>query len=345
MLHFSKIYKEDLEIVGKKAVELARLTWLGVPLPDGFVITTSFFDKFLKQTGIDMKIQEIQKLNHPSIAGSIEKLFDPIKKQILHTHIPEDLVLELHKNYKKFAGEFKHPPLNVFSSSPFNGKSILFHNVKGDSNLIIKIKEIWSLNISKPVAIIVQKNIQSKIRGRITTDDPRLSASLAGELGFASVPTKDLEQIARKIQKHFYFPQEIDYVIDKNKIYITGIKPLTKIIVDSSKPVILNRKIRKVLAKGIPANIQIVTGAVKLINNYNLSVKNSEIAVTTDINNKIYNRIKKAKGIISVSGLHFKKSIKSPAILGVKNATKLLQNGTVVTLNGSNGEIYLGGII
>ena len=95
MKSFSDIYKEDVDIVGKKAVELSELTRLGIPIPDGFVITTSFFKKFLDQTGISEKIRDVQKLNHPAIAESIEKLFEPIKKQILHTHIPNNLLLEL----------------------------------------------------------------------------------------------------------------------------------------------------------------------------------------------------------------------------------------------------------
>lgn len=329
MLYFSKIYREDLDSVGKKAIELSEISRLGISIPEGFVIPTYFFGKFLKQTGIEEQIKEAQELNHPSISESVDKLFEPIKKQIMHTHIPENLTLELHGFYKKLSGLLKDVSLNISSSSPKNNKSIVFKNVKGDANFILKIKEIWAENINNPVAIIVQKNIASKTKGKTATNNA----------------TCELEHIAKKIQKHFYFPKEIDYVIDKNKIYVTGIRPLSEITNEPPISKVLHTITKKIITKGISVNARIVTGAVKLINDYNLNVKKSEIAVMKDLDKKIYNKIKNAKGIVSDNGSHLKNFIKSPAILGTKNATKLLQNGTVVTLNGISGEIYLGGII
>lgn len=336
MRSFSKIYKEDLDNVGKKAVELAELFRLGIPIPDGFVITTSFFKKFLKQTGIDEKIKEVQKLNHPSIQDSVKKLFNPIKKQILYTPIPGNLITELHKFYRQLAGLFKEQSLNVFSSS-LNNKSVSFLNIKGDANLLLKIKEIWTMHINQPVAIIVQENIASKTKGTIIT----------------SQPPKEMEEIARKIQKHFYFPQELDYVIEKGKIYVTGLRHFTGKVEKSQKTALQNNKTQNVLVKGISINPGIVTGPVKILSNNNrIQIKSGEIIVISQLNKSFYGKIKKAKAIVADSTLLssydqmlYRKSIKIPIITDAVNATRILQNGNIITVNGINGEVYSGGLI
>lgn len=334
MRDFSKIYKENLDIVGKKAVELGELTRLGIPIPDGFVITTSFFKKFLQETELDLKIKKIEGLMHPAIEDSKAKLFEPIKKEIIRTHIPQNLSNELQKFYRKLSGILKEQSLNIYSSSK-NSRSIIFHNIKGDTNLILKIKEIWASNINKPVAIIVQKNINSKIKGTMITNNP----------------PKELGYIAQKIQKHFYFPQEVDYVIEKGKIYITLVKPFTGII-EKSYLKVFQKKIQKVLIKATSINPGIVTGVVKIVslNHKNFKIKRDEIAIVPKLNVKLYENIKKAKGIVvdtilpnSRALMLYRKDIKIPTIIGAKNATKILQNCNIVTINGMSGEVYQGG--
>lgn len=336
MRDFSTIYKDDLDIVGKKAVELAELTRLEIPIPDGFVVTTNFFRKFLDQTGISEKIKEVQKLNHPAISDSIEKLYDPIKKQIAHTRIPENLASELREFYKKLTGLFQEPSLNIFSSSPFSNKSVIFKNVKGDANFVLKIKEIWASHVNIPVAIVIQKNIQSEVKG--TT--------------FTTNPIKELESVAKKIQKHFYFHKELDFVIKSAKIYITGFRPFTG-EGDAQNVILQNKKVKKILIKGISINPGIVTGRVKIINNnVRTQIKSGEIIILSRLNKSLFDEIKKAKGIVadgilsnSFDHMFYKKNISVPTIAGTVNAMKILQNGKVITLNGSTGEIYSGGLI
>lgn len=337
IIDFSQLYKFDLDLVGEKACQLGELKHLGILIPDGFVISTAFFKEFLQQTEISEKIEEVQKLNHSAIAESIEKLFEPIKKEIMYTAIPENLTLELYKFYKKLAGTFKEPSLNIFSSSPENNKYIMFEDVKGDANFILKIKTIWASQLDNPIAIVVQKNVKSKIKGSTTTNNP----------------TKELENLAKKIEKHFYFPQVIDYVIQEGNIYVTSIKPFTGNVKTSEKPTLQNRKTQNVLIKGISINPGIVTGPVKILNNNSrLQIKNGEIIVLSQLSKFSFSKIKKAKGVVSdaillnsYDQMLYRKSIKIPTITGAVNATKILQNGNIITVNGMNGEIYRGSLI
>ncbi len=296
IIDFSKLYNADLDLVGKKAYQLSELKQLGIPIPDGFVITP-----FL--------------------------------------HLSENLIREVYSAYRKLAGVFKDPSLNIFSSS-LNNKSIVFSNIKGDANIILKIKTIWSSYLNEPVAIVVQKNINSKIKGKILTNDN-------------SISDQRLLEFAKKIQNYFYFPQEIEYVIEKGKIYVTQVKPFTGIIKELQKKEKEIKNLRKAIIKGISINPGIVTGVVKLINNQNFDIaKNSEIVVIKNLNKSLYDKIRKAKAVVtdsvlptSIDKLHYRKIIKVPTIIGTENATKLLQNGNIITVNGVTGEVYSGGFM
>ena len=296
IIGFSKLYKADVDLVGKKASHLGELMQLGIPIPDGFVI-------------------------------------------IPFLHFSENLIREIHSAYRKLSGVFKETSLNIFSSS-LNNQSTQILDIKGDANLILTIKTIWASHINNPVAIVVQKNIASKTKGKILTNDD-------------SISNQKLLKFAKKIQNHFYFPQEIEYVIEKGKIFVTSIKPFTGIIKELQKKEKEIKNLRKAIIKGISINPGIVTGRVKLINNQNFDIaKNSEIIVTKNLNKSLYNKIKRAKAVVTdtvlqtpIDKLNYRKIIKAPTIMCAKNATKLLQNGNIVTVNGMSGEIYSGGFV
>lgn len=293
IINFSQLDKADLELVGKKAYMLGELKYLGIPIPDGFVILPFF-------------------------------------------HLSENLIREIYHAYKKLSHVFNDASVNIFTS-PLNNKPTLFSNVKGDANVISKLRTILTSHLDKPVAIAVAKNIQSKIKGTITTNNS----------------PKELKHISDKIQKHFYFPQEIEYVVEKGKIYITQVRPFTGILDGSPKQTVQIIRTQKALIKGVSVNPGIVTGPVKLINNQNFEdAKNSEIVVAKSLDKSLYNKIKKAKAVVTDTVLQasldimlYREIVKVPTIIGAENATKLLQNGNIITVNGTAGEIYSGGFI
>ena len=247
---------------------------------------------------------------------------------IFISNLSVNLIKEIHRAYKKLSGLFRETSVNILTSH-LNNKSTTFTNIKGDANLIHKIKTILSSEGEMPIAIIVQKHIKSSQKGKLSNES----------------------DLAKKIQKHFYFPQEIDCAVEKGKIYVTNIKPLAKI--PKQKAITQNKMYRKILVKGIPLNPGIITGSIRILRNQDYyRVKSHEIAVIPQLNKLLYSKISKAKAVVADSELtssydkmEFRKNIKIPTIMGVKNAVKILQNGNIVTVNGINGEIYQGGLL
>lgn len=337
----------DLEYVGKKAFELGELRHLNIPIPDGFVIKTTFFKKFLETTGILKDIEETKKIYHPSLVDSVEKLFQPVKEKIMHAHISADLILEIHKSYRKLAGELRQVPVDIFSSSKTD-KSILFPKVVGDANVIVKIKTILSEYLDDQVAVIIAKSMNANIKGKMSTNNLSVDKRLTGG------QNNQLFKYCREIQRHFYFPKEVDYVIEKNKIYIKKLTPLTETADSLPEKKMHVKKFHKLLLKGNPVCFGIATGPAKILNKPHTDtlIKKDDVLILSRFDAKLYNKMKKARAVIVDSVLptpadkaKYRDNVQIPTVEGTKSATNTIRDGNIVTVNGSSGEIYSGGLI
>jgi phosphoenolpyruvate synthase/pyruvate phosphate dikinase len=327
----------DLEYVGKKAFELGELKYLRIPIPEGFVITTTFFENFLKITGISKDLDKAKKTYHPSLVDSKNKLFHPVKEKILHTVLPQNLALEFHKFFKKLAGGLRQSSVNIFSSSKTD-KSMIFLNILGDANVVLKIKKIWETNFESPVAIVITDNLKYEIKGKISTNNPVFDKKLTPK-------QKDkLMQYCRTIQNRFYFPKEIEFGIIDDKIFVSKINPYTGTISDN---------IKRKFTKGTSVNQGVATGPVRILNKHcvNAIIKKGEILIVPSLNVSLYRKIKGIKALVidlklsnSKEKAIYRKYFQIPTIEGTKNATNVFKNGDIVTVNGTIGEIYSGGL-
>jgi len=345
IVNLSDIKYFDKESVGKKIYELGKMYERDIPMPSGFIITAEFFKEYLRLTGIDNEIKKANALIHPAISDSIHKLFEPIQKRILETPIPEELTVNLHLFYRHYFGS-KNKSMNIFSSS-LNNKFITFSKISGDSNLVLKIKQIWSQSLKNPEAIAVQEYIRPEIQGKIFTNNIIVNIKLTG------LQMNKLKDYCKRIQECFYFPKEIEYIVNNGKVFITNVSPLTGQVYHSIKPR-LESKIRKIMAKGTSISPGIVTGPIRIVSGKlkNNKIKEGEIIIITNHNHSLLRALKNAKAIIIDSDNQnmteknfYRKSFNIPTIINVKDASNIFKTGNIVTVNGLNGEIYSGGLL
>ena len=165
-----------------------------------------------------------------------------------------------------------------------------------------------------------------------------------------------LARLGKKIERHYYFPQDIEWGIEKKKVYILQTRPITTIKVQSSKSKIQKEKeeTQKLLLmlKGDGASPGIATGPAVLIKSAKEinKVKKGQVLVALQTNPDFVPAMKKAVGIITEKGGRtshaaiVSRELGIPCVVGAEKATKIIKKGLVVTLNGSTGEIYKGGI-
>jgi len=158
-----------------------------------------------------------------------------------------------------------------------------------------------------------------------------------------------IAKIGQKLHDHYAHGQDIEFAIEKGKIYIVQTRPITtlqnsqKQNIETNLPTILD---------GEAASPGVATGPVVIIK----SPKNigkaqiGQILVTTMTSPDFVPAMKKVAGIITDKGGQtshaaiVSRELGTPCVVGTRNATKVLKNGQTVTLDGATGKVWDGSI-
>jgi pyruvate,water dikinase len=160
-----------------------------------------------------------------------------------------------------------------------------------------------------------------------------------------------LANLAIKLEEHYKKPQDMEFAIEGEEIFLVQTRPITTIekridVKDSgtvSGEVILN---------GLAASPGIASGVVKIINDLKdlPKIKTGDILVTKMTNPDMVVSMQKSSAIITDDGgLTAHAAIVSremgiPAVVGTGDATLKLKEGEIVTVDGFSGKIYKGKI-
>ncbi len=186
----------------------------------------------------------------------------------------------------------------------------------------------------------------------ITREDGKTVEVELGEKGKERVLSdNEIEELVRYgelIEEHYKHPQDIEWAIEKGRIYILQSRAITTIKgkVEEKKEVGEG----KVLLKGLGASPGIGVGKVKIIMSEKEinKVQPGDILVTTMTTPDMVPAMKRAAAIITdEGGLTCHAAIVSrelgiPAVVGTKEATKVLKDGMLVTVDGERGIVYEG---
>ena len=153
--------------------------------------------------------------------------------------------------------------------------------------------------------------------------------------------------LVRDIEKHYYFPQDIEWAVQNNRVYITQSRPITttKNNVVSSLGGDL-----PFLFSGAPASPGIGVGVVKIIMTPAEigKIKTGDILVAPQTNPDYVPAMKKAAAIVTEKGGRtshaaiVSRELGIPAVVGAEGATKILKDGMVISVNGLTGDVFSG---
>ncbi|WP_290596684.1 MULTISPECIES: pyruvate, water dikinase [unclassified Archaeoglobus] len=179
-----------------------------------------------------------------------------------------------------------------------------------------------------------------------------LDPQKANERVLSDEEIERLVTLGELIEEHYGKPQDVEWATEKGKIYIVQSRPVTTIkeskdIVDTSEEVE-----GRILLKGLGASPGIASGKVKVIfSEKEISkVEEGDILVTTMTTPDMVPAMKRAAAIVTDEGgmtCHaaiVSRELGVPAIVGTKEATKVLKDGMIVTVDGEKGIIYEGRI-
>lgn len=166
----------------------------------------------------------------------------------------------------------------------------------------------------------------------------------------------ELAKVGKRIHQHYFYPQDIEWTLWKGKFKIVQTRPITTLNVDTTaeeKSMADHLVSRKPILVGQPASPGIASGPVQIIKTAReiCKVAKGDILVTEMTTPEFVPAMKKVSAIIADSGGQtshaaiVSRELGIPCIVGAKTATTFLKNEQIITVNGSNGKVYQGGML
>ncbi len=204
--------------------------------------------------------------------------------------------------------------------------------------------------VDKKSLVITKKEIRKQdvkfVKSNISNKEIKLGKS-GSVIKLTDQEIIKVALLVRDIENHYYFPQDIEWAIKNNRVYIIQARPITttKNNVSSTSgddlPLILS---------GSPASPGIGVGVVKIIMSPKEihKIKPGDILVAPQTNPDYVPAMKKATAIVTEKGGRtshaaiVSRELGIPAVVGAEGATKILKEGMVISVNGLTGDIYKG---
>ncbi len=443
---FSELNKDSGSVAGGKGANLGEMYNMKVPVPPGFVVTAQAYDYFIEKAGIKDEMNKLLENLDFENTKELDEIAKKIRELIIKAEIPKEMQTDILEAYEyldtKNVGSIKGSVLEVLkaSSEPifvavrssattedlagasFAGQQETFLNVKGEKELLTKIKECFAslftaratyyrnkkgFGQTASLAVVVQKMVDSDKSGVIFSKDPtnkndniiieavfglgegivsgkinpdeyiisneleilskraadkkiaitrnsagnqetvKLKEEKSKQQVLKEYEIKKLAEIALKLEMHYKKPQDIEFAIEKDEIYIVQTRPITTL----DKRVERAKSIEgEVILTGLAASPGIASGKIRIINNVSEleKIKSGDILVTKMTNPDMVVSMQKSAAIVTDDGgLTAHAAIVSremgiPAVVGTREATTKLKEGEIITVDGSAGKVYRG---
>src|SRR3989344_4253382 len=212
--------------------------------------------------------------------------------------------------------------------------------------------------IDKKTLSIVKKEIRTQKTALVKEKGRNKEIILTKTHGDKEKLTDDLiiklAQMVKNIEKHYYFPQDIEWAMKDNQLYIVQSRPITTInhpnMVETGRDLSLQNK-GKILVKGDPASPGIASGRPVIIMKPSEidRVKKGDVLVAPHTNPDYVPAMRRAYAIVTETGGRtshaaiVSRELGVPAVVGASSAIRILKHEKIITVNGKNGEITRGG--
>jgi len=449
ILWLSKLSKKDIELAGGKGANLGEMYNAKFPVPQAFVVTTKAFFYFIEKAKLKDGIRGLLNKIDVDDTNDLTKKAEEIRKLITDSEMPEDLREEIVEAYDNFNVDLKNlndspGALAILKSSrepifvsvrssataedlgdaSFAGQQESFINVKGNPELIEKVKRVFasiftarSIYYRKKkgfddlvgISAIVQKMINSDksgvmfsknpvnntddilieavfgqgegiVSGRIKPDQYMVSSefdikeekisdkkieiirtaggqTITKELGpekskarvLKTYELKQLAEYAMKLEKLYKKPQDIEFAIEDDEIFILQTRPITTLLKKGGTPKETDLD-GELISEGLAASPGIASGVVKIVHSMDDlgKIKQGDVLVTKMTNPDMVVSMQKACAIVTTEGgvtAHaaiVSREMGIPAVVGAENALDVLTDGQEITVDGFKGKIFNG---
>jgi len=192
ILWFEEVSKKDIPLVGGKGANLGELTSARIPVPPGFIVTSSAYYTFLEQSFLTDKIRELlEALNHHD-SRELQQVSEKIQNLILNSSVPREIDLQIREAYQKLGSGLvavrSSATAEDLPDASFAGQQSTFLNISGADNVVDAVKACWASlfnaraifyraeqnfdHFKVGIAVPVQQMVQSQASGVLFTVEP-----------------------------------------------------------------------------------------------------------------------------------------------------------------------------
>jgi len=339
-------YDELCKREGKQVFVAVRSSATAEDLPDASFAGQQ--ETYLNMRGADEVFNAVRKC-WASLYGA-RAIFYRVEKGFEHEKVNLSAIVQKMVDSEKSGVMFSSQPstgepLVVIEGAWGLGEAVVSGSVSPDNyivdrgtkkilNTYIATKEIMITRDPKTNKTVTIPVPPDKKNEKVLTDDEVIQ----------------LAEYAEILEKHYGIPQDIEWGVEKGKIYILQSRPITTIA--KSEKTASEAGAGKVLVTGLGASPGTATGVARLVTGARDldRVKQGDIMVTKMTMPDMVPGMRRAGAIITDEGgmaCHaaiVSRELGCPAVVGTKKATQLLKEGMTVTVDGSKGQVYEGSV-
>jgi len=284
---------------------------------------------------------------------------------------PRSIFYQVKKHYNHFKIGVAVPVQRLVQSD-ISGVMFTVNPVTNEKNQII-VEAIWGLGeyivqgTVSPDQYIIDKNnwtvvsenhVEQKtelIRAEHETKEINVPKSKQNKIKITPTTAIKIAKIGQKLHQHYGKPQDVEFAIDnKGKLFIVQTRPITTVVSNQKTLDVQTTKISQKpdltgeqASPGTASGTIIIIKSPKEINR----VKKGQILVTSMTTPDFVPAMKIVSGIITDKGGQtshaaiVSRELGVPCVVGTKIATKFFNEGDIITLNGTTGEIWKGNLI
>jgi len=243
-------------------------------------------------------------------------------------------------------------PLTIVEGSWGLGEAVVSGSVSPDNY-------VFDLRSERVVdRLIAEKEIMIVPEGENGTKVVKLTPEQRTAPVLSDEEVARLATLGKIAEEHYGVPQDVEWAIVGDEIFILQSRPITTI----RRPEIPRAgaepapepaaALGVVLLEGQGASPGIASGRVVIVRDVRdtSTIKDGDILVTKMTNPDMVPAMRRVKAIVTDEGgmtCHaaiVSRELGTPAVVGTKKATKILQDGQVITVDGEKGTIYEGAV-
>jgi pyruvate,water dikinase len=247
ILWFEEIGRDFVPTVGGKSANLGEMMRIGVPVPEGFAITTEAYEQFMKETGASAEINKYVNAFPEGLKNTsqFQEASRSIRQIIEAKEIPQNISDAIASHYVMLCEKCgtEKLPIAVRSSgvaedsasSSFAGQFESFLNVTSKEELLEKTKQCWSSQFTIQAISYRVKNELPSTGTSMSVAVQRMSHARSAGVCFTSHPiTGDTSKIVlegnwglgESIVQGMVTPDK--FIIDKETLTLIDKKVSTK---------------------------------------------------------------------------------------------------------------------